>query len=80
MGLDGADVDAVADQKQAAGARRQLVEPGDHLHQLCGGYLPGSVVQLFFVDIGDGTVGGLDNGQSRGAGLHEKHGGALITH
>jgi hypothetical protein len=80
MRLDRADVDAVADHKQAAGARWQLVEPGDHLHQLCGGNLRGSVVQLFFVDIGDGTVRGLDNRQSRGSGLHEEHRGALVSH
>jgi hypothetical protein len=37
-------------------------------------------VQLFFLGIGDGTVGGLDDGQSRGIGLHEKHRGTLVTH
>jgi hypothetical protein len=80
MRLDRRDVDTAADHKQAAGARWQLVEPGDHLHQLSGGDLPGSAIHVFFVDIGDGSVGGLDNGQSRGAGLQEKHRGALVTH
>jgi hypothetical protein len=80
MRLDRRDVDTAADHKQAAGARWQVVEPGDHLHQPSGGNLPGNAIHVFFVDIGDGTVGGLDNGQSRGVGLQEKHRGALVTH
>jgi hypothetical protein len=78
--LDRGDVDTGADHKQAVRARRQLVEPGDDLHQLCGCNLPGRAIQLLLVNIRDGTVGGLDNGQSRGVGLHEKHRGTLVTH
>ena len=38
------------------------------------------VVDPFFVEIGDGTVGGFDDSQSRALGFHEEHRGAVVTH
>jgi hypothetical protein len=80
MPFDGGDVDPVANHKQAAGARGQLVETRDHLDQLGVVNLPGCAVQRNGVDLGGRSVGGLDNGQRRGVGLHKEQRGAAVTH
>ncbi len=54
----------------------QPVQAGDQPGQLRNSVDAGNGL---FVDIGDGTVGGVDDGQRRGVGFHEQQGGVRVA-
>ena len=74
--LERCNVHTGADEEQVLRVGLQPVQAGDHPGQFGSSVDAGD--QLF-VDIADGTVGGVDDGQRRRVGFHEQQGGVGVA-